>query len=84
MLEKKESASLGSMKALWQHMRTLPYTLGPLRTFEEQFGALIKALEIFEPSHQDVALSQDILNRPDNAEESPQAEAMRPESKCRA
>jgi len=62
--ERQASASLDAAKALREHMRTLPYTLAPLRAFEEQLRTLTKALETREPLGEDVAVSGAILNRP--------------------
>ena len=39
-IEPLAAAALEPMRALYEHMRKLPYTYAPLRAFQEQLGVL--------------------------------------------
>ena len=42
-MEQSAAVALEPIKALYEHMRTLPYAFAPLRAFQEQLGSLAEA-----------------------------------------
>jgi len=55
-VEQSAAAALEPIKALYEHMRKLPYTFAPLRAFQEQLGVLAEAFAPMKALHQEVAL----------------------------
>jgi methyl-accepting chemotaxis protein len=54
-VQQSAAAALEPMKALYEHMRKLPYTFAPLRAFEEQLGVLAQSFEPMKALHEEIA-----------------------------
>ncbi len=55
-MEQLAAAALEPIRALYEHMRKLPYTFAPLRAFQEQLGALAESFAPMKALHQELAL----------------------------
>jgi hypothetical protein len=55
-MQQSAAAALEPIKALCEHMRTLPYAFAPLRAFEEQLRALAESFPPMKELHEGVAL----------------------------
>jgi hypothetical protein len=55
-MHQSAAAALEPIKALCEHMRTLPYAFAPLRAFEEQLGVLVESFAPMKALHEEVVL----------------------------
>jgi len=55
-MQQSAAAALEPIKALYEHMRTLPYAFAPLRAFEQQLGVLAESFAPMKALHEEVAL----------------------------
>ena len=55
-MQQSAAAALEPIKALCEHMRTLPYAFAPLRAFEQQLGVLAESFAPMKALHEEVAL----------------------------